>query len=309
MGETINSNTKIKGGRMYARAPMRVSFGGGNTDVEPYRSDCGGNTLGMAINKYAYASIAENGNTESPLVTAIRNKLGYYDKLEVNSEAKPFSGLGASGAMAIAAIRLITNGRMDRKKMAHLAFEVEREDLGVKGGFQDQVFAAFGGFQYLEFGKDRFSILPMTENGFSKRLEDSCLLVYLGPRQDNMMIHEDEAQRTKENTDTLDTIKEIGNDMRYYARRGNFDEFANLLHFAWFEKRRLSPLVSTPDIDEYYSEVMRHGALGGKLCGAGGGGHMILLCKDPGKVWSISEKMGYHPETVKIDWEGVKVYK
>ncbi len=294
---------------MYARAPMRISFGGGNTDVEPYRSDCGGVTLGMAINKYAYASIADNGMPESPLVSAIRNRLGFKEKLEVNSEAKPFSGLGASGAMAISAIGLITNGRMEKKAMAHLAFEVERVDLDVKGGFQDQIFAAFGGFQYLEFGKDRFSILQMTDNGFSSTLEENCLVVYVGPRQDNMMIHEDEAQRTKDNVEILDTIKEIGNDMRMHARRGNFKEFAGLLHWAWMEKRSLSPLVSTPAIDEYYEEVLKNGALGGKLAGAGGGGHMMLLCEDPKKVWEISEKMGYHPETIKIDWEGVKVYK
>lgn len=295
---------------MYSRSPMRISFGGGSTDVEPYVSSCGGVCLGMAINKYAYASISNNnGITESPLITAIRNKLGFKQKLEVNSEAKPFSGLGASGAMAIAAIGLITDGRMDKKTMAYLAFEVERIDLSVKGGFQDPVFACFAGFQYIEFGRNRFSILPMTDNGFAHTLEDNCLLVYMGERQDNMMIHEDEARRTEENMDKLDNIKDLANDMRYHARRGNYKEFANLLYQSWLEKRSLSPLVSTPKIDEFTDEIMKNGALGCKLGGAGNGGYMMILCGDVDKVIERSVLMGYSPEKIKIDWEGVKVYK
>jgi len=294
---------------MYSRSPMRISFGGGNTDVEPYVSLCGGVTLGMAIQKYAYAKFVEKDGNNSPLITAIRQKLGEKREIEIHSEAQPFSGLGASGAIAVSAIALITNGKMDKKDMSYLAFKIEREELLVRGGFQDQIFSSFGTFAYLEFGKERFSILPMTNNGFAEKLEERCLVTYVGARKDNMMIHEDEAQRTKDNMDTLDTIKEIGNDMRMYARRGEFNEFANLLHLAWMEKRSLSPLVSTPEIDEYYEEVLKHGALGGKLAGAGGGGHMMLLCEDPNEVCKVSEQMGFHPEKVKIDWEGVKVYK
>lgn len=295
---------------MYSRSPMRISFGGGNTDVEPYVTSCGGVCLGMAINKYAYARISDNGvENESPLITAIRNKLGFNKKIEVNSEAKPFSGLGASGAMAVATIGLITDGRMDRKTIARLAFEVERIDLCVRGGYQDQVFSCFGQFNYLEFGKDRFNILPMTDNGFAHTLEENCLIVYMGARKDNMMIHEDEARRTEENMDKLDNIKDLANDMRYHARRGNYKEFANLLYQSWLEKRSLSPLVSTPQIDEYTEEIMKHGALGCKCGGAGGGGYMMVLCGNVDKVIERSVLMGYSPERIKIDWEGVKVYQ
>jgi len=294
---------------MYSKSPMRISFGGGGTDVSPYRESCGGMTLGMAINKYAYAELTEEEVGEHVLVNAIKDKLGFKGNIKITSEAQPFSGLGASGSISIAVIALITNGRMEKAKMADLAFEVERIDLGVKGGCQDAIFSAFGSFSYLEFGENRFSVLPMINNGFSEKLEGSCLIVYMGPRQDNILIHEDEARRTMTNIESLDVIKEIGNEMRRYARAGNFEAFSELLHLAWMEKRKLSSLVSTREIDEYYDEILKHGALGGKASGAGGGGYLMLLCKDVNEVMEYSNKMGYYPERVKIDWEGVKVYK
>ena len=298
---------------MYTKAPMRISFGGGNTDVEPYRSGCGGMTLGMAIQKYAYAKHAPVvENSEKALIRAIQDKMMFDPVLNgqgmsVMSEAKPFSGLGASGAIAVSVIALISKGRMSKKDMAKLAFEVERIDLDVKGGMQDQIFAAFGGFNYLEFGDGRFDILPMPNNGFASKLEEKTLIVYVGEREDNIMIHEDEARRTEQNEDILDNIKDLGNDMRMLAKRGKFEDFAVLLNESWIQKKSLSPLVSTAKIEELSDELMKNGALGTKVTGAGGGGHLMILCDSVHKVWERCIQMGYNPERVKIDWNGVEI--
>lgn len=293
---------------MYARAPMRISFGGGNTDVEPYVSDSGGVCFGVAIQKYAYARSGNGKNSNSPLVNAIKEKFNYDENIEIESEAKPFSGLGASGAIAVSVIALIANGRMPKEEMAHLAFDVERKDLLIRGGFQDQIFASFGKLNYIEFGQSRFNLLPMSEEGFAPQLEDKTLIVYLGERQDNMMIHEDEMQRTEQNYDKLDRIKEIGNEMRRLARRNKYNEIGYLLNEAWLEKRSLSPLVSTVAIDEFYEQIIKDGALGFKLGGAGAGGYGMIFCENVSKVWNSCVRMGYTPETIKIDWNGVQVF-
>jgi len=291
---------------MYSRAPMRISFGGGNTDLYPYRSLYGGCSIGTAIKKYATARIGGNSNGEA-LVSAIRDRMGFSEKIIVDSEAPPLSGLGASGAVAVAVIGLISRGRMSRDAMAEMAFDVERNTLGIKGGAQDQYWAAFGGMQYIEFGDGRINILPMVRSSFIDDLERRVVLVYMGARSDGIMIHEDEARRTEVNIDELDRIKEIANEMRRLIRREDLYGFADLLHLAWEEKRKLSTLVSTSQIDEFYEDIRKYGTLSGKLSGAGGGGYMMLVCDNVGDTMKRIYELGYAPEKIQFDWEGVQV--
>ena len=291
---------------MYSRAPMRISFGGGNTDLYPYRALYGGCSLGAAIQKYAYSRQGGSGQ-DSPLVSAIKERMGYTEPIRTESEAPPYSGLGASGALSVATIGLISKGRMSRDAMAEMAFDIERNTLDVKGGAQDQYWAAFGGFQYIEFGDGRVNIVPMVRSQFLDELERKLLLVYLGPRKDGLMIHEDEARRTETNIDELDRIKEIANEMRWALRREDLFGFSVLLHEAWKEKRRLSSLISNSFIDEFYEDILKHGVLAGKLSGAGGGGYMMLVCEDVGTAIERIYGRSLVPEKVIFDWEGVQV--
>jgi len=262
--------------------------------------------LGAAIKKHAYARPGGSA-PESPLVAAIKERMGHVEPIRTESEAPPYSGLGASGALAVATIGLISKGRMSREAMAEMAFDVERNSLGIKGGAQDQYWAAFGGLQYIEFGDGRVSVLPMLRSQFLDELERKLLLVYLGPRRDGLMIHEDEARRTETNIDELDRIKEIANEMRWALRKEDLFGFSVLLHEAWKEKRRLSSLISNSFIDEFYEDILHHGALAGKLSGAGGGGYMMLVCEDVGVATERIYGRGLVPEKVNFDWEGVQV--
>lgn len=293
---------------MISKAPLRVSFGGGGTDLYPYRATHGGCTLGVAIKKYASATVGGNGDTSS-LVLAIKNRMNCLDDIsvEVDGLSTSYSGLGASAAVAVSIIGLIAKGRMSKKAIAEMAFDVERNELGVKGGYQDQILSTFGGFQYIEFGENRVNLLPMSRSSFTDELERRLLLVFIGGREgakSGSSIQEDVLRR--DNIEPLNRIKEICNDMRYFLRHGKLHEFGELLDLEWQEKRKLSPLISSFRIDELYEEVKKNGAIGGKITGAGGGGHMLLLCDDIYKCKSFLRSKGYSFERVEFDWKGLE---
>lgn len=307
--DSVNLSGRIgRANIMYCVSPLRISFGGGNTDVEPYRSNRGGVSFGVAINKYTFARHSSNGRTDtSDLVDAIKKRFLCNDNIVVDSDAPSYSGLGASGAMAVSVIGLITSGKMPLKDIARIAFNVERDDLCVAGGFQDQVWASFGGMQYIEFGDDRFDVLPMARTPFIDLIQDRMLLVNVGPREDGIQIHEDEKRRTEDNFPILDSIKEIANEERRAIRAEDFNTFCSLLHDSWMYKKMLSPLVSRNDIDEFYDNARNNGAAAGKLSGAGNGGFMMFIANDISQLKTFVRDSGYEPEPVKFEWSGMKV--
>ena len=293
---------------MISRAPMRISFGGGNTDLEPFRSKFGGTTFGVAIKKYASASPTFDNNV-SPLVLAIKEKMSYSGNLGIHVDAPPMSGLGASGAIAVACVYAIAPGKLSRKKMASLAFDVERKDLGILGGEQDQVASAFGGMFYIEFNANsEYEIIPVPRDSFTEDLEKRLVLVYLGDRsQSGANVLEDIIHRDKE--DILLKIKEIATEQRRCITHGDLIGFAELLRESWKLKRELSPFVSNPKIDEVFEEVAKNGALAAKLSGAGSGGFAMILCDNTSKVMDRLRYMEYKPESVEFDWDGASIVR
>lgn len=293
---------------MIARAPMRISFGGGNTDLEPFRSTYGGVCFGVAIKKYAYAS-PQYENNVSPLVVALKERMQYQGDIGIKVDAKPFSGLGASGSIAVAAALMMANGKLSKRQAAQLAYRVERKDLGVTGGFQDQIFGAFGGMIYIEFNSNEgYEVIPAPRSAFIDMLEKSLLLVYTGERTTTGAgVLEDIIRRNE--TDVLLEIKEIATEMRKHVSHGNMKEFAELLDRSWTLKKQLSTFVSNPKIDEMYEEALNHGAISGKICGAGGAGYMMLLCDNTPHVQNRLREMGYRSESVEFDWEGMVLAK
>lgn len=302
-------------GLLRARAPLRVSFAGGGTDVPPFPADEGGLVLSATIARYATATlrprpdrqitlesldfgVSDDFGMDEPLLfdgrldlvkTAIARFLdkqtGGFD-LYLHSSAPPGSGLGSSSAMIVALVGLLQEHNrltMTDYEIAHLAYVLEREDLGISGGLQDHYAATFGGFNYLELTGDHVVVNPLRVDAeVVNELEHNLLLCYTGRTRLSDHIIDDQTERYRRNdVDALDGLrrqKALAREMKDALLRNRLADFGEMLGEAWQQKRRMSPKIATPFIDEAYDIAMRAGALGGKVTGAGGGGYMLFYC-------------------------------
>ena len=298
-----------------AKAPLRVSFAGGGTDVPPFPEKEGGLVLSATINRYAYGTLrpredrqigiksvdfglAVNYGVDQPLIfdgrldlakAAIR-KLGDRESqgfdLFLHSAAPPGSGLGSSSAVMVAMIGLLKEYHglpLTDYEIAHLAYVVERSDLGLKGGRQDQYAATFGGFNFIEFHGDRVIVNPLRVSADTvNELEHNMLLCYTGVTRASDRIIDDQTSRYESREEDalagLRTQKDLAVEMKNALLQGRLHAFGELLGTAWEYKRKMSPKISNPFIDEAYAKARACGAIGGKVTGAGGGGYMLLYC-------------------------------
>lgn len=304
-----------------ARAPLRVSFAGGGTDVAPFPQREGGAVLSATIGSYAYATLRPrtdghitvdshdygtsigydvgaplvlNGTLDLPkaaisrimtLEGAIRSD-GF--DLFLHTNAPPGSGLGSSSAVMVAVIDLVARHcglDLGPHEIAELAYRLERDDLHIPGGYQDQYAASFGGFNFMEFRMDGdvvvnpLRIRPDTVH----ELEHNMLLAYTGRTRVSDHIIEDQVSRYETgNEDAIAGLRaqrDLADAMRVALLRGRVDEIGYLLGQAWQQKQRMSSRITTPLISEAVEHALKCGALGGKVTGAGGGGHMIFICE------------------------------
>jgi len=300
--------------RIRARAPLRISFAGGGTDVPPFPALEGGCVLSATIDRYAHGSLVPRGDrrvsvesvdfkttTEMTLDSEIlcdgsldlikaavrrfgRDGTDGYD-LVLRSNAPPGSGLGSSSTMMVALTGLLAahyGVDLGAYQMAQLAWGIEREDLGIAGGMQDQYAATFGGFNFIEFG-DRVIVNPLRiRDETTLELELSLLLCFTGITRDSARVIEDQTRRAAtgagETLAGLRAQKELAVAMKAALLTGELNEFGSLLGEAWTQKKRMSPFISNSRVDELYELARRKGALGGKITGAGGGGYILLYC-------------------------------
>jgi D-glycero-alpha-D-manno-heptose-7-phosphate kinase len=300
--------------KIRARAPLRISFAGGGTDVPPYPSTEGGCVLSATIDRYAYGSLAPRGDRtvtiesadfkstaemsldqeilcdgSMDLIKAAIRRFTNQDTcgydLVLRSNAPPGSGLGSSSAMMVALTGLLAEHYrvgLGSYRIAELAYAIEREDLGITGGMQDQYAATFGGFNFIEFS-DRILVNPLRiRDEITHELELSLLLCFTGITRDSSRVIEDQTRRAAARAeDTLAGLraqKELAVAMKAALLTGELNEFGALLGEAWAQKKRMSPIISNDRIDELYELALAHGAMGGKLTGAGGGGYILLFC-------------------------------
>jgi D-glycero-alpha-D-manno-heptose-7-phosphate kinase len=298
-----------------AKAPLRISFAGGGTDVPPFPAREGGLVLNAAINRYAYGTLrprtddnirirsVDYGLTAQfspgePLVfdgkldlakAAIRRlaerEASGFDLL-LYSNAAPGSGLGSSSAMMVALVGVLTeflSAPVTDYDLAELAHSVEREELGIKGGRQDQYAAVFGGFNFIELSGDRVIVNPLrVAPDVMLELEHNLLLCYTGTTRRGDRIIEDQTARFEEgNEDAIAGLraqKELAVEMKNALLQRRLTDFGELLDTAWQAKKRMSPRISNGRIEELYEEARRFGAIGGKVTGAGGGGYVLFYC-------------------------------
>lgn len=331
-----------------AKAPLRISFAGGGTDVPPYPERQGGCVLNATIDNYAWGSLRplEDGRIriesvdlgillECPagkgleldgqldLVKATIKRLQAQDskgfEVFLHTDAPPGSGLGSSSALIVGLVGLVKefkNLPLTEYEIAHLAYIIEREDLQIQGGHQDQYAASFGGFNFIEFYGDRVIVNPLRiHQDTINELEHNLLLCYTGTTRRSDRIIEDQTTRFEEKqaatVRALGEQKQLAMDMKNALLSRRLDDFGDLLHSAWESKKSLSPKISNDTINEMYEVARQCGALGGKITGAGGGGYMLMYCQfeKKHKVAEAMKKLGAVATEFAFESRGLQTWR
>lgn len=301
---------------LITRAPVRISFAGGGTDLPAYYREHGGLVVSTSIDKYFYV-IANLNGVDSVQITSsdyrayFRQRRGeplLWDgdlalpraflhefgidagiSLFLASEVPPGTGLGSSSTVSVAlgkALGALTRLKLSCDQVAELAAYVEIEKLGMPIGRQDQYAAAFGGLNAIRFEQDQVSIEPIgcdprVERDFERRI----LLFFTSAARAAASILKDQqaatAQRSAPVMSSLHDIKKMAETTIDLLRAGDLDGYGDLLHESWQIKKRLAKGITNPKIDDWYSVARANGARGGKITGAGGGGFLMLYCNEP----------------------------
>ncbi len=331
-----------------AKAPLRISFAGGGTDVPPYPETYGGCVLNATIDSYAWGSLRprqdkrisiESADLDLQVEFAVGDALHMDGNLDLakaalmrleavnstgfdiflQSDAPPGSGLGSSSALVVALVGLVRELRatpLSNYEVAEIAYLIERKDLQITGGLQDQYAASFGGFNFMEFGKDHVVVNPLRVHSATiNELEHNLLLCFTGKTRRSDHIIDDQTSRLlseqRETLEGLQSQKELAVAMKNALLTNRLSQFGDLLDSAWQAKKQMSDRISNPQIDELYEAARKNGALGGKITGAGGGGYMMFYCEfeRKHKVAEQLRKMGAVTTEFAFDREGLQTWR
>jgi len=319
-----------------ARAPLRLGLAGGGTDVSPFCDQYGGYVLNTTINMYAYATlepleegkvIFEASDIQKSFVADIRSKYeitgdlilhkAVYNRIvrdfldgrpiairmSTYCQAPPGSGLGSSSTMVVAMLKAYVeylNLPLGEYEIAHLAFEIERQDANLDGGRQDQYAATFGGFNFMEFyADDRVIVNPLRiKNWILSELESSLVLFYSNVSRDSEVIIKQQSQNVSTNNEktvlAMHDIKKASLSMKENLLKGDISRFAENLNKAWQAKKKTATKVTNPILDDIYESAMRAGAKAGKISGAGGGGFFMFIV-NPERKMDVLRALEKHP--------------
>ncbi len=318
------------------RSPLRLSLGGGGTDLPSYYERCGGFVISAAIDKYVYVAVHEPfedkiilkysktelvssaDQVQHPLIREALKLVGRTARVEIASmsDIPAGAGLGSSGSFTTAllkALHALGRNHVPPSALAEQACQIEIDRLGDPVGKQDQFAAAVGGitaFTINRTGTVTIEPLQLSSDTINA-LEDNLLLFFTGLTRSAGEILEHQDQQTRRNdqamVDNLNTIKQIGHQSRTLLEAGDLRCFAELMHVHWQLKRERSPNMTTSGIDRCYEIAREHGALGGKVVGAGGGGFLMLYSEDKTRLRRKMSGLGLREVRVRFDFEGTKV--
>lgn len=319
------------------RSPLRISLGGGGTDLPSYYLEHGGFLVAGAIDKYVYITLHKTfqeeiivkysklervksvQEIEHPIVREALKLTGVTDPhLELTSMADipGGTGLGSSGSFTTALLRALHASRkapISATELAEQACDIELNKLGEPIGKQDQYIAAVGGITAFTFhpdGRVEFRRCRISDETLFD-LEDNLLLFFTGYSRSASAILKDQNDRSKKNDqamlDNLHFTKELGYKSLEALEAGNLAEFARLMDVHWQRKRQRSSGMSNDHINEWYDYAMQNGALGGKLIGAGGGGFLLFYAKDRLKLRLAMREKGLQEVRFRFDFEGSKI--
>jgi D-glycero-alpha-D-manno-heptose-7-phosphate kinase len=309
-----------------SKAPLRLGLAGGGTDIESYYSLYGGYILNATIDMYAYCIIEPHEKNSIEFIAAdmdesitydsserldVKNRLklhsGVYNrivadynqgkplsfKMTTYSDAPAGSGLGSSSTMVVAIIKAYTewlNLPLGEYDIAALAYQIERIDLCLAGGRQDQYAATFGGFNFMEFYRDEKVIVnPLRlKRWIRNELEASIVLYYTGVSRESANIINQQIENTKSSKtkylESMHTMKDLAVVMKESLLKGDFTLFSNCLKDGWFAKKNAADTISNSFIEEAYEYAMKNGAHSAKISGAGGGGFMVIYCNPCSRI-------------------------
>ncbi|TGL59744.1 CBS domain-containing protein [Leptospira ognonensis] len=332
--------------KVYARArsPVRISFGGGGSDLTHFFTNEKGAVINSTVSLYTHATLRiredfkiilysrdlnesiefedyedllkreSNFKLFQSIIKVARPNFGF--ELFVHSDYPMNSGLGGSAVVSSAILGCFNQFRKDKwdnHEISELAFQAERLDLGIAGGWQDQYATVFGGFNFMEFAMDQNIVHPLR---LSKdtiiELEESLILCDTATTHDSGNIHDDQRESMKQSDIKLKVQSnvELTYEMRNHLLRGRLFQFGQCLHKAWEIKRGLSSKISNLFLDRIYEDAMLNGAIGGKLLGAGGGGFFLFYVPPFAKHkllnWIESAGLNYRP--FRFDAEGLQAW-
>jgi len=273
------------------RAPVRLDFAGGTTDIKPFTDIYGGAVLNATINHYVVGELDATSTTTH---------------LEYTGSIPTSSGLGTSSAMNVVFIALITHLK-DKHKISEAVYNLEHSiSESAVNGKQDMYAAAFGGINYMEFKKDKVKIHPLNlKKEIVQELEKRLVLVYSGKphlsgSSNKAMI--DNLIKGK-NDDNLLRIKHIAGEMKNALLLGDLNKFADLMNQETIERAKLSKITLSPQLRSIIDSGMKNGAIGAKICGSGGGGSILMFAEDRKKLVNY---FGRKVIPFKFDFEGLK---
>ena len=320
-----------------ARSPLRITLGGGGTDLPSYYLEHGGFLIAAAIDKYVYITVHRTfvedlivkyskleqvpsaADLEHPILKeafAVMGSSGKYLEVSSMADIPAGTGLGSSGSFTTALLRALHHLQrrpVGTAELAELACDIEINRLNEPIGKQDQYIAAFGGVTCLEFGKHgevKVDPLVCSEETLHN-LEDNLLLFFTGySRPASAILKEQDTKsrsRDKDMVDNLHYIKEIGLKSRACLERGSLRELGELMHEHWLHKKKRAKTMSNTAVDEWYELGRRNGAVGGKLVGAGGGGFLMFYAEDRMRLRHAMTEAGLKETRFRFDFEGSKV--
>lgn len=324
------------------QSPMRITLGGGGTDVLWYSSKKGGAWISAGIDKYVFVFLNKTEDPDlikashgieatmtrdykeipNPIIRECLSLTKVSSGIEISTaaDASARSGLGGSGAFEVGLLHALYTYKRKPVSQLRLGKEaafIEIERLNKPVGPQDQYIAALGGIKCFEMDKNgnvEVQSLNLSTNTISE-LENNLLFFRTGIQRDASPVLEDQKMKANQNNDesegvirALDQIKQLGHEVKKYLLKGKTDEFGSSLHEHWRIKKSLSKKVSNPQIEEWYEKAIKAGALGGKILGAGGGGWFVFYVnRNKNKFRERMAKIGLAERQVRFDWEGSKV--
>lgn len=319
-----------------SRTPFRISLFGGGTDHPDWIREHGGAVVGMAISKYCYISVRnlppffdhrsrivwstvefvkDNADIQHPAVRAVLADMGIADGLEIHHDADlpARSGLGSSSSFTVGLLNALQalQGRMAAKKaLAQDAIRIEQDVMRENVGCQDQVWAAYGGLNKIDFVPGGFAVTPIIMSAARRaELTESMVLVFTGFARTSSEIAEQQIQNIPRNKSTLREMRslvDLAVDI-LATTDGNVLELGTLLHESWRLKRALAGNISNSQIDDIYRAAINAGALGGKVLGAGGGGFMVFMVQPENRQRVRNAMKSLIQTSVGIDDEGSKI--
>ncbi len=329
---------------LITRAPVRISFAGGGTDLPAYYHQHGGAVVSTTIDKYFYVFLNVSGedslqitssdyrtfylhNAETPLLfdgdlslpRAILNHFGLVRGIDMflASEIPPGTGLGSSSTVAVAIVKAVTTARglfLSKQQIAELACQIEIEKLREPIGKQDQYAAAYGDLNLIQFRADGVSVEPVRIAPETRRmLEKNILLFFTGATREASSILREQNKSSEARDprvlEALHAVKAMAFETKECLERGDLARFGLLLDRGWQNKKKFAAGISNPLIDDCYDLARRMGAVGGKVTGAGGGGFLMLYCELPcqAAVTQALQEKGLKRMDFRFESEGARV--